>query len=110
VLTTPNATAFLTFVAAAGRGIEFVNSDHVATYTWYTLSNLLRRHRWAVDEFLTYRYPGRAACATRYAAGAMQVRRSKLRAWQFLTRVERVLVRWRPFLGSGLIALARPAA
>ncbi len=109
VLTTPNATSLLTFVAAAGRGLEFVNADHVALYTWYTLSNLLRRHGWAVEEFLTYRYPGRAACTSQYAGGAVRIRRSELRAWQFLTQVERLLVRWRPFLASGLIVVAKPA-
>ena len=36
------------------KGIENVNQDHVAYYSYYTFSNLLRRHGFKTDAFLWY--------------------------------------------------------
>ena len=36
------------------KGIENVNSDHVAYYSYYTFSNLIKRHGFSVDKFLWY--------------------------------------------------------
>ena len=42
-------------------GIECVNRDHVAWYSWKTLSTLLGRHGWPVKEFYWYNgTPGNA--------------------------------------------------
>jgi len=53
IFTVPNA------FAKAGRqwvekGIECVNLDHVAYYSYYTFSNLIRRHGFTVEKFLWY--------------------------------------------------------
>lgn len=53
VVTTPNAYSILNPAAAIGR-YEISHPDHVAIYSWYTLTNLLSRHGWAVTQFLTY--------------------------------------------------------
>lgn len=36
------------------KGIENVNADHVAYYSYYTFSNLLKRHGFKIDKFLWY--------------------------------------------------------
>lgn len=53
IFTVPNA------FAAVGRrhilkGIENVNADHVCYYSYYTFSNLLKRHGFEVEKFLWY--------------------------------------------------------
>lgn len=53
LLTTPNA------FSEAGRksvlrGIEQVNREHTCYYSWHTLSVLLERHGWGIDEFYWY--------------------------------------------------------
>jgi len=53
ILTTPNARS-----AVGGhyinRGIENVNGEHVAWYSWYTLNNLVERHGFEVTEWYWY--------------------------------------------------------
>ena len=36
------------------KGVENVNSDHVSYYSYYTFSNLIKRHGFSVDKFLWY--------------------------------------------------------
>lgn len=53
ILTTPNA-----FSEAARRkileGIEAVNPEHVAWYSWYTLTNLVHRHGYNIISWYWY--------------------------------------------------------
>jgi SAM-dependent methyltransferase len=97
VITTPNAYSMLNPLSAL-RGIELVNPDHVALYSWYTLTNMLSRHGWRTSTFLTYPYPlpPGAASGRRWAG------RSMARAILGLQRaVTRTIA---PFLAHGLIA------
>ncbi len=53
VFTVPNA--FTTIgTQYVKRGVENVNADHVAYYSYYTFSNLLKRHGFTVEKFLWY--------------------------------------------------------
>jgi hypothetical protein len=36
------------------RGIEHINRDHVAWYSWYTLKNLIERHGYKIIEWYWY--------------------------------------------------------
>jgi SAM-dependent methyltransferase len=94
-ITTPNAYSILQPIAAL-RSYELVNRDHVAIYSWYTLSNVMRRHGWNVREVLAYHQPllrGRSP-SIEVAAGRM------------LARLQRLASRRWPFIDYGLIALA----
>jgi hypothetical protein len=54
ILTTPNAYGSVgTYYL--NRGIEHVNSEHVAWYSWYTLTNLVERHGFDITEWYWYR-------------------------------------------------------
>lgn len=95
-VTTPNAYSFLLPLGVL-RSYELVNPDHVALYSWYTLSNVLRRHGWNVKEVLAYDQPllGGRSPTFEVAMGRM------------LARLQRLASRKWPFLGHGLIALAQ---
>ena len=54
VLTTPNAFAETGFQHVKNKGIEQVNKEHVAYYSYKTLSVLLERHGFQMDEFFWY--------------------------------------------------------
>lgn len=56
VLTTPNAMASVVDYYL-GRGVEQVNSEHVAWYSWYTLTNLVERHNFSVVDWYWYNGP-----------------------------------------------------
>lgn len=53
VLTTPNAFAESGFHSVK-KGIEMVNKEHVAYYSYKTLSALIERHGFQMDEFYWY--------------------------------------------------------
>lgn len=53
ILTTPNAYGS-TGQHYNRKGIESVNKDHVAWYSWYTLKNLVERHGYVVKEWYWY--------------------------------------------------------
>lgn len=91
VITTPNAHSFASSLATVARR-EVINPDHVALYSWYTLTNILERHEWRVKEFLTYQYPGTGTWTGRIAFG-----------------LERLASRWSPFVAHGLIAICNQA-
>jgi SAM-dependent methyltransferase len=94
-VTTPNAYSFLLPLGVL-RSYELVNPDHVALYSWYTLSNVMRRHGWRVTEVLAYHQPqlrGRSP-SFEVAVGRM------------LARFQRLASRRWPFIGHGLVALA----
>ncbi len=54
VVTTPNASGLLNAGAAALAGYEVNHPDHVTLYSCFTLTNLMERHGWQVDEVATY--------------------------------------------------------
>ena len=60
ILTTPNAFGSVGLYYL-GRGIEHVNGEHVAWYSWYTLQNLVKRHGFEVSEWYWYRGKPRTA-------------------------------------------------
>jgi hypothetical protein len=97
VLTTPNAASLLNPLAAMGR-YELVNPTHVAVYSWYTLTNLMERHGWNVEEFVTYHYPGSFPRRGRTPAGILAT---------LLLTVQRGASKLWPFVDFGLIAVAR---
>jgi SAM-dependent methyltransferase len=95
-VTTPNAASMLNPLAAVGR-IELINPDHVAFYSWYTLTNLMQRHGWHIREVVTYRFP--LAGEAWREGGVAAVGRA-------LARVQSVVARAWPYVDFGLIAVA----
>ncbi len=53
VITVPNAYSSAGSRAIA-KGIENVNRDHVAWYSWHTLKTLVERHGFTIQEFCWY--------------------------------------------------------
>jgi hypothetical protein len=53
LITAPNAMANISYHWIR-RGYEQVNTDHVAYYSWWTLTNLVHRYRFAVHELAWY--------------------------------------------------------
>lgn len=97
VLTTPNAHA-LTNVLAGLLGRELVNADHVAWFSWRTLTTLLARHGWRPVEIAFYPFPRTASPSALETA--------VFRAYQF---VARPLFRARPGLADGIVVVAERA-
>jgi SAM-dependent methyltransferase len=95
VLTTPNGHA-LTNVLGGLAGRELVNPDHVAWFSWRTLTTLLGRHGWYIDAVSYYTFPPvqTGARAPRLLFNAYQV-------------VLRPLFALRPNLADGLIVVAK---
>ncbi len=89
LVTTPNAASMVNAVAALAHR-ELVNEDHVSWFSWYTLSNILSRHHWDVNEFAVYRYREAGSFLGRLTFGAQN-------ALSYLS----------PFIGYGLAALSR---
>lgn len=100
VVTTPNAYSLLNPMAALRR-YEVVNPDHVALYSWYTLTNVLARHGWRVQRFLTYLLPPIGS-----REGRSSTRRLDVAAARALLAAQRFLARYKgPFVADGLIAV-----
>ena len=60
ILTTPNAYGSVGAYYVQ-RGIEHVNGEHVAWYSWYTLKNLVERHNFVAERWYWYKgKPGTA--------------------------------------------------
>jgi 2-polyprenyl-3-methyl-5-hydroxy-6-metoxy-1,4-benzoquinol methylase len=97
ILTTPNAHA-LTNVLGGLAGVELVNPDHVAWFSWRTLDTLLERHGWRIDLLAYYRFPRvrSGTPAGRFAFNAYQL-------------VARPLFALRPNLADGILLRARVA-
>jgi hypothetical protein len=96
VVTTPNASSMLNPLAAMAR-YELINPDHVAFYSWYTLTNLMQRHAWSVTSIATYHFP--FAQEAWRGRGIDAVGRS-------LASVQRMMARLWPYIDFGLIAVA----
>jgi SAM-dependent methyltransferase len=97
VVTTPNAASLLNPLAAMGR-YELINPDHVAFYSCFTLTNLMRRHGWEVTQMATYAFP--FAKEAWRGSGVHAVGRALAAAQQVVARV------W-PYVNFGLLAVAR---
>lgn len=89
VLTTPNAYSLFNSLMTLMKR-EVINPDHVAIYSWYTLTNVVGRHGWDVEWIGTYHYPGPRTLRGRIVFG-----------------LQHVISAWRPFLAHGLIAVCR---
>lgn len=98
-VTTPNAASVLNPLAAMGR-FELINPDHVAFYSWYTLSNMLERHGWRPRRFTTYHFP--------FAEEAWSGSTIAL-AGRALVRLQTIAARVWPYVDFGLIAVSAPA-
>ena len=102
VITVPNATGLLNTVAAV-VGREVQHPDHVAMYTWQTLSNLLGRHGWKTTQVATF-------------VREVKVHDSAPISVQVLGFGARIIrwIEWLagklgiPFLAEGLIVVAQP--
>jgi 2-polyprenyl-3-methyl-5-hydroxy-6-metoxy-1,4-benzoquinol methylase len=102
VVTTPNAAGWLNPLAAL-VGFEINHPDHVATYTWRTLSNQMDRHGWQAVEAATF------TSEVKDLSGATL----KLRVMGWIAAAviaaERTAGRLgAPFVADGLIVVARP--
>jgi len=102
VVTTPNASGLLNAGAAALAGYEVNHPDHVTLYSCYTLTNLLSRHGWEVDEVATY-----VPVLKEFAS--LQGRMKVLGAGaKVVLGTERLLARLgRPYAADGLVVAAR---
>jgi hypothetical protein len=102
VVTTPNASGLVNTVASLG-GREINHPDHVVTYTWRTLTTLMSRHGWRVNESATYtavlKPPQEMGWSERAMYGAGRV----------VLGAEKVLGKLgAPFAADGLIVVANP--
>ena len=101
VITTPNAHGLFN-VCAALAGRELNHPDHVALYSWYTLSNLLVRHGFRTVDTAVY-VPVLKSDGTRPGERVLTV------GARVVLGIERVAGRWgRPYLADGLILTASP--
>jgi SAM-dependent methyltransferase len=105
VVTTPNASGLMNALSAAVAGYEVNHPDHVTLYSCFTLSNLLERHGWQVQEVRTYVPTVKEG---EDLTGKMRLLASGARA---VLGLERLLARLgRPFAADGLIVSATSAA
>jgi SAM-dependent methyltransferase len=100
VLTTPNGSSLTNFLGGL-LGREFVNPDHVAWHTWYTVKSLLGRHGWLVRQLVYYRFPTMSATAEHPLSQRLLTR--LFHSYQTLARP---LFRIRPGLADGIIVVA----
>lgn len=99
VLTTPNAFRPQNLLLALGAR-EWVHPDHVVAFTPRTLTVLLERSGWIVDEFHTYLQPAPPR------AGFVSVGVALARA---VTYVQRFAARrTSPYVADGFVILASP--
>lgn len=104
VITTPNAYGWVN-PAAALTGHEVNHPDHIAMYTWRTLTEMLRRHGWEVVTGATF-----VPAVKPQEGGGVRLRLMAVAA-RLLLAVERLVAgHLAPFVADGLIVVARPAA
>lgn len=96
IITTPNARRPID-VAFAALGRESIHPDHVALYSPRTLSTLLERHGWKIEEILVYANP----------APGIPASGLKERVLRGFAMLQRQLARVAPYCGDGLIVTAR---
>lgn len=99
-VTTPNAYSAVNTLAAL-VGVEVIHPDHIALYSWRTLTELLRRHGWQTERSLTYTSP-----PARTNEGAGLKPRLQTKALNAVLRTQSVAARAKaPFLADGLIVI-----
>lgn len=104
VITTPNAYGWVN-PAAALTGHEVNHPDHIAMYTWRTLTEMLRRHGWEVSSGATF-----VPVVKAQEGGGVRLRLMAMAA-RLLLAVERLVAgHGAPFVADGFIVVARPAA
>lgn len=104
VITTPNAYGWVN-PAALLAGYEVNHPDHIAMYTWRTLSQMLRRHGWEIVETATF------VPSVKPGAGSGWKLRVLGLAARVLLAIERLAARtFAPFAADGLIVVARPTS
>lgn len=101
VITTPNAYSLVNFVSII-RNQEMVHPDHIALYSWHTLTTLLGRHGWNVNELLVYRYENGDDAEQR----DLKARGKRMLTDLFLS-LQGAVSRIRPFYEHGLIAICK---
>ena len=102
VLTTPNACAFRSAIAAL-RGYEVAHPDHVGAFTYKVLATLLRRHGWRCTGVSTYSLPAPRLSMHPFRVGDL--------VSQLLLRAHVCLAPGRaPFSADGLIVVCRSVA
>lgn len=102
VVTTPNASGLLNAGAAALAGYEVNHPDHVTLYSCFTLTNLLERHGWQLDEVAVY-----VPVLKEFSALKGRMRVLGAGASTVLA-LERLLARLgRPYAADGLVVSAR---
>jgi 2-polyprenyl-3-methyl-5-hydroxy-6-metoxy-1,4-benzoquinol methylase len=103
VITTPNACGWVN-PAALLAGYEVNHPDHIAMYTWRTLSEMLRRHGWEVVETATFVPTVKPAEGTGWKLRVLGL------GARLLLAIERLAARTiAPFAADGLIVVARPS-
>jgi SAM-dependent methyltransferase len=100
VITTPNATRVLNILGSV-LNREFVNDDHVCWFSWHTLSALLTRHGWQLDDLAYYVAPRRSSSRQWPARVRAQIHAANL-ARQGIA----LLARARPAVADGLVVTA----
>jgi hypothetical protein len=100
VLTTPNGLSLTNFLGSV-FGRELVNPDHVSWYSWKTLSSLLARHGWTIEEFAHYPFP-RLHATTNFTRS----QKAQVRLFNGYQMIARQLFRLSPALADGMILIA----
>jgi SAM-dependent methyltransferase len=99
IVTTPNAYGLVNVVASITRRVEVNHPDHVVMFTWRTLTQLMARTGWTVQDTVTY-------------VPAVRERGERSRVESFAVRLvlglEHLLGKFgRPYSADGLIVTAR---
>ena len=101
VITTPNAAGWVNPLASL-LSYEVNHPDHMVMFTWFTLTNLLRRHGWEPTGAATF------LPSVKPTRGGLRLRIQSALA-RIVLACQRLLARVRPFTADGLIVSARPA-
>lgn len=104
VLSVPNAFKYGTLVGLL-RGHELVHPDHNCYFSYYTFTNLLRKHGLEVVDGAMYQFllPEGASPPWRSRLRALVPRRHRL--WERM--VGRILLRLSPFYSDGILVTVR---
>lgn len=101
IVTTPNAYGLVNVVASITRRVEVNHPDHVVMFTWRTLTQLMARHGWVVQDTATY------VPVVRERGDRSRL---EVAAVRLVMGTEKFLGRLgRPFSADGLIVTARKA-
>ncbi len=104
VITTPNAYGLINPAAAILRGVEINHPDHIAMFTWRTLTQLLIRHNWHPTETAVYVPSIPKQSPTPPGAPTKPPPKTAHLALRALLATEKLLAKaGRPFAADGLI-------